>query len=337
LTECALHQNGHDIRAKFIAVAFSVLEIKEQFENRSVLFRNNITVKDVEDSLLFLSMIDVLTIEGGFMVIYNKLTIEKKEENNKKYTIQDYEKLSRFYENKIQQIHIVGEYAKKMVEDYKQALQFVEDYFSLNYQSFLSKYFNSERQREIKKNITPAKFKQLFGDLSNEQLKILKDNKSQFMFVAAGPGSGKTRVLVHKLASLLLMEDVRHDQLLMLTFSRAAATEFKSRLFKLIGTATPYIDIKTFHSFCFDILGKKGDLAKTNDIIRQAIEKIQSSEADPGAITKSVLVIDEAQDMNGEEYELIKTIIEYNENIRVIAVGDDDQNIFEFRGSSPTY
>lgn len=337
LTECALHQNGHDIRAKFIAVAFSVLEIKEQFENRSVLFRNNITVKDVEDSLLFLSMIDVLTIEGGFMVIYNKLTIEKKEENNKKYTIQDYEKLSRFYENKIQQIHIVGEYAKKMVEDYKQALQFVEDYFSLNYQSFLSKYFNSERQREIKKNITPAKFKQLFGDLSNEQLKILKDNKSQFMFVAAGPGSGKTRVLVHKLASLLLMEDVRHDQLLMLTFSRAAATEFKSRLFKLIGTATPYIDIKTFHSFCFDILGKKGDLAKTNDIIRQAIEKIQSGEADPGAITKSVLVIDEAQDMNGEEYELIKTIIEYNENIRVIAVGDDDQNIFEFRGSSPTY
>ena len=42
--------------------------------------------------------------------------------------------------------------------------------------------------------------------------------------VLAGAGSGKTRVLVHKLASLLLLEDVKPEQLLMLTFSRAAAT-----------------------------------------------------------------------------------------------------------------
>ena len=42
--------------------------------------------------------------------------------------------------------------------------------------------------------------------------------------VAAGPGSGKTRVLVHKLASLLTLEDVKHEQLLMVTFSWAAAT-----------------------------------------------------------------------------------------------------------------
>jgi ATP-dependent DNA helicase RecQ len=60
------------------------------------------------------------------------------------------------------------------------------------------------------------------------------------------PGSGKTKVLVHKLASLLLMEDVKHEQLLMLTFSRAAATEFKKRLLKLIGNAANYIEIKTF-------------------------------------------------------------------------------------------
>ncbi len=45
--------------------------------------------------------------------------------------------LNQFYENKVQQIHIVGEYAKKMISDYKDALQFVEDYFQLNYTSFL--------------------------------------------------------------------------------------------------------------------------------------------------------------------------------------------------------
>lgn len=87
--------------------------------------------------------------------------------------------------------------------------------------------------------------------------------------VAAGPGSGKTRVLVHKLASLLLMEDVKHEQLLMVTFSRAAASEFKQRLLKLIGNAANFIEIKTFHSYCFDLQGKIGDLDKSTDIIKK--------------------------------------------------------------------
>ena len=142
--------------------------------------------------------------------------------------MEDYQKLEQFYQNKRQQIHIVGEYANKMIKDYKDALQFVNDYFQLNYTAFLNKYFKGSRQNEIKMNITPAKFRQIFGELSPRQLQIINDSKSKYIVVAAGPGSGKTRVLVHKLASLLLMEDVKHEQLLMVTFSRAAATEFKS-------------------------------------------------------------------------------------------------------------
>jgi ATP-dependent DNA helicase RecQ len=89
------------------------------------------------------------------------------------------------------------------------------------------------------------------------------------MVVAAGPGSGKTRVLVHKLASLLLMEDVKHEQLLMLTFSRAAATEFKKRLIGLVGNAANFIEIKTFHSYCFDLLGKGWhSIEKSDDILK---------------------------------------------------------------------
>ena len=63
--------------------------------------------------------------------------------------------------------------------------------------------------------------------LSNKQKEIIEDDKSKYIIVAAGPGSGKTRVLVHKLASLLTLEDIKSEQLLMLTFSRAAAIEFK--------------------------------------------------------------------------------------------------------------
>jgi ATP-dependent DNA helicase RecQ len=83
--------------------------------------------------------------------------------------------------------------------DYTGALTFVDDYFQLNFPSFLGKYFKGSRESEIKRNITPKKFKQLFDSLSDVQRRIIDDKKSQYIVVAAGPGSGKTKVLVHKL------------------------------------------------------------------------------------------------------------------------------------------
>ena len=58
-------------------------------------------------------------------------------------------------------IHIVGEYARKMMEDYQAALQFVDDYFRLEYSSFLRKYFKGSRGDEIKRNLSPEKFSKL--------------------------------------------------------------------------------------------------------------------------------------------------------------------------------
>src|SRR5690606_21319844 len=318
-----------------VLVEFSVHELKDAYEANASLFKMDINIDDIEDTLFYLSRIEAIKIEGGFLVIYNRLTIERVEQDNyKRYTKEDYQRLNQFYENKVQQIHIVGEYAKKMIGDYKDALQFVEDYFQLNYSSFLKKYFPGSKVDNLKLKMTPGKFKQLFGELSPTQLKIIKDNETKYIVVAAGPGSGKTRVLVHKLASLLLMEDVKHEQLLMVTFSRAAATEFKKRLLKLIGNAANYIEIKTFHSYCFDLLGKVGSLEKSDEILRKATHKILHNEVEPNLITKTVLVIDEAQDMDEDEFSLINALMGYNEEMRVIAVGDDDQNIYEFRGAS---
>ncbi|MFD1164073.1 RecQ family ATP-dependent DNA helicase [Sphingobacterium daejeonense] len=321
-----------------ILVEFSVLELKASYDHSFSLFKKEISIEDIEDTLFYLSRIEAIKIEGGFLVVYNRLTIERTELNNKKqYTKDDYQKLGQFYESKVQQIHIVGEYAQRMITDYRNALQFVEDYFQLNYSSFLNKYFKGSRQNEIKRNNTPAKFRQLFGELSPTQLRIINDNETQHIVVAAGPGSGKTKVLVHKLASLLLMEDIKHEQLLMLTFSRAAATEFKKRLLKLIGNAANFIDIKTFHSYCFDLLGKVGSLEKSTDILKTTVERINNGDVEVNKITKTVLVIDEAQDMNADEFALINALMDQNEEMRVIAVGDDDQNIYEFRGASSQY
>jgi ATP-dependent DNA helicase RecQ len=334
-------QNRADLQnenAEEVLIEFSVHGLKTAYEKSQLLFKHEVSADDIEDTLFYLSRIEAIKIEGGFMVLYNQLTIERLEKDNKKrYKLEDYQKLDQFYESKIQQIHIVGEYAKKMVSDYKEALQFVEDYFHLNYSSFLNKYFRASRQDEIKRTITPAKFRQLFGELSPAQLQIIKDKEARTIVVAAGPGSGKTKVLVHKLASLILMEDVKYEQLLMLTFSRAAATEFKKRLLGLIGNAANFIEIKTFHSYCFDLLGRVGNLEKSDSIIRDTIAAVRNREVELSKITKTVLVIDEAQDMNEDEYGLVSALIEQNEDIRVIAVGDDDQNIYEFRGSSSQY
>lgn len=61
--------------------------------------------------------------------------------------------------------------------------------------------------------------------------------------------------------------------------------------------------------------------------------EIRSGRVERSRITKSILVIDEAQDLGEQEFALVKELIRCNEDMRVIAVGDDDQNIYEFRGS----
>ena len=315
-------------------VIFSIIDLKKAYKQSMFMHESETNITDIEDTLLYLSRIGAIKIEGGFLVVYNPMTIERLEEDTKRrYKTEDYKKLSEFYDNRVKQIHIVGEYAKKMINNYREALQFVEDYFGMNYNSFLRKYFKGSREKDIGQNISPGKFKQLFGELSPTQLSIIKDDKNQYISVLAGPGSGKTRVLVHKLASLILMEDVKHEQLLMLTFSRAAATEFKKRLIGLIGNAANYIEIKTFHSYCFDLLGSVGDVDKFDQVIRNTIISIRNGEVEKSRITKTVLVIDEAQDMDEEIFGLVQALMEQNEEMRVILVGDDDQNIFEFRGS----
>lgn len=332
-----LHRKSRQQNAKEDAkglklVEFSVLEIIAFAKQNSMLFGKAPTIDDVETALYFLTKIDAIKIEGGFLVTLNKLKLERTTDNLRlQYKESDYEKLNTYYQQRTEQIHIVGEYANRMVQNYNDALRFVDDYFTLSYSSFLNKYFPGSRQHDIKKTMTKEKFRKLFGELSPEQLAIINDQKNPYILVAAGPGSGKTKVVVHKMASLIQMEDVKREQLLMLTFSRAAATEFKSRLIALIGNAAHFIDIKTFHSFCFDLLGRNGSLTDSKEIIKLAVERIRSNEIEAAKITRTVLLVDEAQDMDAHSYALVEALIDKNEEIRVILVGDDDQNIYDFR------
>ena len=332
---------SRDASKDMTLVNFSIVELLQQFiisrqENMFAELEKP-TIPDIEEALLYLTKTELMKIEGGFIVIYNTMQIGRIVDRRSRYGKEQYRLLDEFYKQRIRQIHIVGEYANLMVRDYDAALRFVNDYFTLDFRKFINQYFKEEKRAQIDQNITPAKYKKLFGELSNRQREIINDKESKYIVVAAGPGSGKTRVLVHKLASLLLLEDVKHEQLLMLTFSRAAATEFKKRLIDLVGNAAHYIDIKTFHSYSFDLIGKQGNLDEAREVVRRAAEMIETGETEQSKIAKSVLVIDEAQDMGEDDFRLVKALMQQNEEMRVIAVGDDDQNIYAFRGSDSKY
>ena len=82
------------------------------------------------------------------------------------------------------------------------------------------------------------------------------------------------------------------------------------------------------------MLGKVGTIESPIKLLKKPLLKLRTV-VEPSQIT-TVMVIDE-RDMDANEFELIKCLMEYNEDMRVIAVGDDDQNIYEFRGSSSEY
>ena len=327
-------EHAISLKGDFASLSFSSVQLLEQFRKDNWLGHAPVVLRDIENALLLLHRTGIVSLEGGFMVSYQGMTIERLElDNKRRYRKQDYAQFSEHYRQKVQQVHIVGRYANLMLADYDAALCYVRDYFELDYQEFLDKYFAGTAAEALNVGLTSSLRKRIFGQLSQKQREII-DEQAQFAVVAAGPGSGKTRVLVHKLASLLVREDVRSEQLLMLTFSRAAATEFKHRLIELVGKAAYFVDIKTFHSFAFDVLGRYGSLDQVEGIIETAAEEIRSGNAEPSRVSKTVLVIDEAQDMDDREAQLVEALIERNETMRVIAVGDDDQNIYAFRGAA---
>lgn len=314
--------------------SFSAVRLLSDYRAQNWLTAAPVALRDIENALLMLHRTGIVSLAGGFMISYQGMTIERLElDNKRRYRKQDYVHFSEHYRQKVQQVHIVGRYANLMLADYAQALQYVRDYFELDYQEFLDKYFAGTAADELNVGLTASLRNRIFGELSEKQREII-DEQAQFAVVAAGPGSGKTRVLVHKLASLLVREDVRSEQLLMLTFSRAAATEFKRRLIDLVGKGAYFVDIKTFHSFAFDVLGRYGSLEESEGVIELATREILSGDAEPSRISKTVLVIDEAQDMDDREAAMVEALIERNEAMRVIAVGDDDQNIYAFRGAA---
>lgn len=125
-----------------------------------------------------------------------------------------------------------------------------------------------------------------------------------------------------------------------LTYTRAACRELKKRLFDLAGPLAAKVNITTFHSLAFSILGVQGNkkaLENADDVVSKAAELLESGE-EAGVGAPTVILVDEFQDLSAGEYRLLRALYDLGEkDPRVIVVGDDDQSIFAFRGSSSEY
>src|SRR5437667_2850578 len=119
------------------------------------------------------------------------------------------------------------------------------------------------------------------------------------LLILAGAGSGKTRVLTHRVAYLIRDLGVQASAILAVTFTNKAAREMKERLERLVGKELlAELTVGTFHAFCARLLRREGPLvgvdrsfaiydeADQRAVLRQAMSDTQVNErvSAPGAI-----------------------------------------------------
>ncbi|MFE9554066.1 DNA helicase PcrA [Streptomyces sp. NPDC006703] len=91
----------------------------------------------------------------------------------------------------------------------------------------------------------------------NEQQRAAVVHAGSPLLIVAGAGSGKTRVLTHRIAHLLATRGVHPGQILAITFTNKAAGEMKERVEQLVGPRANAMWVMTFHSACVRILRRE--------------------------------------------------------------------------------
>lgn len=312
-------------------VVFSLKELRKKLQE-------DVSYKRIDKTLLYLHHLKILELLYGRFINYSPMQIytQEKLKNKRKYTEYKH-RLAQHYKNKIESIHIMGEYAKRLEKDQNKAVIFLKDYFTMPYEKFKQRYKLLKEQ--LSRPMTNKRFHKIFDAMSEVQKEIIEDKTTKAMMILAGPGSGKTKVLVHKIASLILQEDVKPQQFMMLTFSNTAKYEFKYRLNQLIGSLAQDVEIHTFHGYALKLIARKIE-DKNDELMQQAIYEATQAITNEEITLPflSVLVLDEYQDINEQSFAFVKAIYQQaDKDMKIIAVGDDDQCIMEYAGADTKY
>ncbi|GIE96493.1 UvrD-helicase domain-containing protein [Paractinoplanes rishiriensis] len=195
------------------------------------------------------------------------------------------------------------------------------------------------------------------------------------LLIVAGPGTGKTRTLTHRIAYLCAELSVFPHRCLAITFTRRAAAELQERLDALLGDVAEDITVGTFHSVGLAILRdnakaaglganwriadeaeraeareqagdddlayakllRQQDLVDLDDLIALPVALLRD---EPALVEKyrrqwQWIFVDEYQDVDEVQYELLRLLSPADGNL--CAIGDPDQAIYSFRGADVKY
>ena len=97
----------------------------------------------------------------------------------------------------------------------------------------------------------------IFSELSGRQKEAVQHAEGPLLIVA-GPGSGKTRVMAHRIAYLTSVRGIAPWRILAVTFTNKSARELRERAAGLVGDANTGLQVRTFHSFCAFVLRQDG-------------------------------------------------------------------------------
>src|SRR6185436_5746898 len=115
----------------------------------------------------------------------------------------EFEPLKLHYDEQVVQIHVMAEYVERGLQSIADALRLTVDYFTLERKEFIRRWL-PQREEELKRQTTPASWHAIVEALNNPvQQRIVAEKEVENLLVLAGPGSGKTRVLVHRIAYLV--------------------------------------------------------------------------------------------------------------------------------------
>ncbi|MSQ24057.1 MAG: hypothetical protein EXR58_05845 [Chloroflexi bacterium] len=135
------------------------------------------------------------------------------------------------------------------------------------------------------------------------------------LLIVAGPGSGKTRVIVHRIAHLVLEHRVRPWEILAVTFTNKAAREMRERIELLLGHAAEGLSVGTFHAQCARFLRRDGASAGIDprfnifddgdqvDLVRKILRSLEIDERrfSPRSILSSISAA-KSELINADEY-----------------------------------
>ncbi len=316
----------------------------------------------IDAGLLYLHDNNVLILDRGKTVFRAAMTIQLFPEEKRGFTNADFEPLKEHYNEKNFQIHVIHEYAKLGLNKLSDALRFVLAYFTLPKLEFIRRYFAGRREM-LERATTEESYRRIVESLQHPlQQRLVAERPEANRLILAGPGSGKTRLIVHRVAYLCRVLREPPSSIVVLAFNRGAAWEIRQRLRNLLESEGGAVTVLTYHSLALRLTGtslasllkqpgEPFDPRALDRIIDQAVALLQGkadvAETDvEGAELRERLLagyrhilVDEYQDIDQRQYDLIGALAgrqtqDRDAKLTLLAVGDDDQNIYTFRGTS---